>query len=412
MALVEASIEQLRVGHYVHLPVGWQQHPFLFNAFKIKDQQQLDIIRHLDLALLTVDTDKSDLPLAPLLHGEPAVVAAPDTPPPDPASLTTDTRFDEKRWRRSLRAAEKAYGQSMSDLREALGALNLKPDEGLANTAQLVRTLAARLAQHEGPLGLHLIRTPHSDILLQHSLNVAFIAMLMARELEMTPLAVEEVGLAGLIHDIGELRIPSQISQKRSDLTRAEQNYLNMHPQYGLEMLNQLQAFEPRIRQVAHLHHERLDGSGFPLGIKGGEIPPLARLIGLVDYFDELLHPRGASQPVTPNQAISLLYKLSQKKFEQSMVKLLIKLLGVYPPGTLVQLSDGALALVISTEPTRPLSPKILPFIKGQRAEGVSLIDLREDGRTITAAIKPEELDEAQRHFFNLGRRCCYYFAF
>ncbi|UBO72596.1 HD-GYP domain-containing protein [Aeromonas rivuli] len=412
MALMQASIEQLRIGHYVHLPVGWQQHPFLFNAFKIKDQQQLDIIRHLDLALLTVDTDKSDLPLAPLLQGDDPVELPPAGHSPAPSHATETALFDDKAWRRSLRSADKAFGQSMSDLREALGALNLKPDEGLANVAQLVRNVAARLREHQGPLGLHLIRSVHSDILLQHSLNIAFIAMLMARELEMDPLAIEEVGLAGLVHDIGELRVPSQISQKRGELTRSEQNYLNMHPQYGLEMLNQWQAFEPRIRQVAHLHHERLDGSGFPLGIKGGEIPPLARLIGLVDYFDELLHPRGTSQPVAPNQAISQLYKLSQKKFEQPLVKLLIKLLGVYPPGSLVQLSDGVLALVVSTEPTQPLKPKILPYAKGQRSEGVPLIDLREDERTIIASLKPEELDDAQRHFFNPGRRFCYYFAF
>ena len=284
--------------------------------------------------------------------------------------------------------------------------------KGLANTAQIVRNAAFTLSQHEGPLGLHLIRSPHTDILLQHSLNVAFIAMLMARELGMNPIEIEETGLAGLIHDIGELKIPSQITQKRGDLNKAEQNFLNMHPQYGLEMLTQLNAFEPKIRQVAHLHHERLDGSGYPLGIKGGEIPPLARLIGLVDFYDELLHPRNSGNPAAPSQAISQLYKLSQKKFDQNLVKLLVKVLGVYPPGSLVKLSDESIALVLSTEPTMPLKPKILPYIKAQRPEAVAMIDLREDERIITGVLKQEELDEGQRQFFNLTRRFCYYFAF
>ncbi|HDO1368203.1 TPA: DUF3391 domain-containing protein, partial [Aeromonas veronii] len=283
MALIQASIEQLRVGHYIHLPTGWTNHPFMFNTFKIKDQQQLDILRHLDLTLLMVDPDKSDLPIEPLLRGD-IPDAGPDLDELEELIASGPPPFDEKAFRRSMRAADKAFGQSMSELRDALGALNLKPDEGLANTAQIVRNAAFTLSQHEGPLGLHLIRSPHTDILLQHSLNVAFIAMLMARELGMNPIEIEETGLAGLIHDIGELKIPSQITQKRGDLSKAEQNFLNMHPQYGLEMLTQLNAFEPKIRQVAHLHHERLDGSGYPLGIKGGEIPPLARLIGLVDF--------------------------------------------------------------------------------------------------------------------------------
>lgn len=411
MALIEASIEQLRVGHYIHLPTGWTNHPFMFNAFKIKDQQQLDIIRHLDLTLMMVDPDKSDLPIAPLLRGD-----VPDAEPDlDELEALIDTGpppFDEKAFRRSMRAADKAFGQSMSELRDALGALNLKPDEGLANTAQIVRNAAARLSQHEGPLGLHLVRSPHTDILLQHSLNVAFIAMLVAREQGKNPIELEETGLAGLVHDIGELKVPSQITQKRGDLNKAEQNFLNMHPQYGFEILTQLNAFEPKIRQVAHLHHERLDGSGYPLGIKGGEIPPLARLIGLVDYYDELLHPRSSATPVAPSQAIGQLYKLSQKKFDQDLVKLLVKVLGVYPPGTLVKLSDESIALVLSTEPTMPLKPKILPYIKAQRPEGVAMIDLREDERTITAFIKQDELDDSQKQFFNLTRRFCYYFAF
>ncbi|HHQ4449543.1 TPA: HD-GYP domain-containing protein [Aeromonas veronii] len=411
MALIQASIEQLRVGHYIHLPTGWTNHPFMFNTFKIKDQQQLDILRHLDLTLLMVDPDKSDLPIEPLLRGD-IPDAGPDLDELEELIASGPPPFDEKAFRRSMRAADKAFGQSMSELRDALGALNLKPDEGLANTAQIVRNAAFTLSQHEGPLGLHLIRSPHTDILLQHSLNVAFIAMLMARELGMNPIELEETGLAGLIHDIGELKIPSQITQKRGDLSKAEQNFLNMHPQYGFDMLTQLNAFEPKIRQVAHLHHERLDGSGYPLGIKGGEIPPLARLIGLVDFYDELLHPRNSGNPAAPSQAISQLYKLSQKKFDQNLVKLLIKVLGVYPPGSLVKLSDESIALVLSTEPTMPLKPKILPYIKAQRPEAVAMIDLREDERIITGVLKQEELDEGQRQFFNLTRRFCYYFAF
>ncbi|MEW7864931.1 HD-GYP domain-containing protein [Aeromonas diversa] len=410
MPLIQASIEQLRVGHFVHLPGGWKNHPFMFNAFKIKDEDQLNIIRHLDSTMLVmVDTDKSDLPLEPLIRGE-VIKEAP--PIPVIAEPSGPLPFDEKAFRRSMRVAEKAFSQSVSELRDALGALNLKPDEGLANTAQIVRNAAAQIALHEGPLGLHLIRSTHTDVLLQHSLNVAYLAMLMARELGMTPIEIEEVGLAGLVHDIGELRVPTQITQKRGELNKAEINFLRMHPQYGFEMLTQLKAFEPKIRAVALQHHERLDGSGYPKGLKGEDISPLTRLISLVDYYDELLHPRMSGFPAPPNQVVSQLFKQAQGKFEPDQVKLLIKILGIYPPGTLVQLSDESIALVLSSEPSSALKPKILPYIKGQRQEGVAMVDLKEDERTIVRACLIEELDEAQRQFFNLSRRFSYYFAF
>jgi len=103
---------------------------------------------------------------------------------------------------------------------------------------------------------------------------------------------------------------------------------------------------------------------------------------------------------------------LSQKKFDQDLVRLLIKVLGVYPPGSLVRLEDDTVALVFSSEPTMPLKPKVQPYIKGQRPEAVAMIDLREDERSIIATLRQEELDEGQRLFFHLGRRVCYYFAF
>ena len=172
-----------------------------------------------------------------------------------------------------------------------------------------------------------------------------------------------------------------------------------MHPQYGLVMLTQLQAFEPRIREVAYLHHERLDGSGFPLGIKGDKIPPLARLIGLVDHYDELLHPRSGPQPAGAQPGDRPALQALPEEVRANPGQVADKGAGVYPPGSLVRLDDDALALVLSTEPSMPLRPKVLPYLKGQRPEGVAMIDLREDARSIVATLRQEELDDAQRAF-------------
>ena len=136
-------------------------------------------------------------------------------------------------------------------MRESLTRLNLKPDEGLATVAELVRNAAASLNAEENTIGFHLVRSVRNgDPLLLHSLNVAFMAMLIAKEAGWEPLAIQDAGLAGLVHDIGELRIPTQVSRKRSELTKAEANYLRMHVQYGYEQLTQLKAFTPEVRQA------------------------------------------------------------------------------------------------------------------------------------------------------------------
>ena len=407
MSDISVPIADLRVGHYVKLPLSWKQHPFLFSSFRIKDESQLQIIQNIGLREIVVDPDKStvEVIITPL-------VAETDAVAPDLEQKPDPQKVEQQQLRRSIRSAEKAFTNSVSPLRESLSKLNLKPDEGLGTVAELVRNAGLHLSLQEGPVGFHLVRIVNqADSLLLHSLNVAFIAMLIAKEAGWSPLEIEDAGLAGLVHDIGEIKIPSQITRKRTELSKAEINYLRMHVQYGYEQLTSLNAFSLKVRQAAYQHHERLDGSGYPQGLKGDQLDPLSRLIAVVDSFDEQLHPRNATRPGIPNQIISGLFKRASKQLDNGFMQLLIKVMGVYPPGSLVLLSDGTLALVMSSEPSSPLKPCVLPFTKGRVQEGVDLINLKNDDRTITKVVDFEELTPPQREFFSLGKHYCYYFS-
>ena len=401
------SIDQLKIGHYVVLPFGWKNHPFLFSSFRIKDEEQLQILRDLGVRAIPVDLTKS------VIVEEEPVPPEPEEPVVEPEITLPDPhKVQQQAARRSIRHAERSYTNALSPLRESLTRLNLKPDEGLATVAELVRNAAASLNAEESSIGFHLVRSVRNgDPLLLHSLNVAFISMLIAKEAGWEPLAIQDAGLAGLVHDIGELRIPTQVSRKRSELTKAEMNYLKMHVQYGHEQLTQLKAFTHEVRQATLQHHEYLDGSGYPSGLKDGEIAPLSRLIAVVDYYEEQLHPRSGLGTAHPNQVIASLYKKTNKQFDNHLTQLLIKVLGVYPPGSLVTLSDDTLALVMSSEPSSPLKPMVLPYEKGRVPEGVDLIALQQDARTITGIVSHDSLTAHQQEFFCLTKYACYYFS-
>lgn len=410
MADIAVPVSDLQVGHYVKLPLSWKDHPFLFSAFRIKDEEQLNIIRNIGLREITVDPERSTTAVVITPPPAPVVVAPP--PPSAEEIAYAQQREQQQQLRRSIRSAERAFGNSVTPLREALSQLNMKPDEGLGNVAELVRQAGIFLSQQEGPVGLHLIRLPApGDPLLLHSLNVAFISMLVAREAGWEPLDIEDAGLAGLVHDIGELKIPAAILRKRTELTQPEVNYLRMHVRYGFDQLTQLNAFSPRIRKVVLQHHERLDGSGYPDAIKGDVIEPLTKLVMVIDAYDTLLHPRESGKPVLPNQVITDLFKRAGKQLDSTFIKLLIKVIGIYPPGSLVELSDGNLALVMSSHPSTPLKPCVLPWVKGVVPEGVDLVNLNQDVRTISRVVDIEELNPLQREFFGLGNRYCYYFT-
>ena len=401
------SVDQLKVGHYVVLPFGWKNHPFLFSSFRIKDEEQLQILRDLGVRAIPVDLAKSVV-----IEEEPAP-PEPEEPLIEPEITIPDQhKAQQQAARRSIRQAERSYTNALSPLRESLTRLNLKPDEGLATVAELVRNAAVSLAEQEGSVGFHLVRSiRNGDPLLLHSLNVAFIAMLIAREAGWDPLAIKDAGLAGLVHDIGELRIPTQVTRKRTELTKAEINFLKLHVQYSFEQLTQLKAYTPEVRQATLQHHECLDGSGYPSGLKDGEIAPLSRLIAVVDYYEEQLHPRNGLGTAHPNQVIASLYKKANKQFDSQFTQLLIKVLGVYPPGSVVTLSDGTLALVMSSEPSAPLKPMVLPYEKGRVQEGVDLIALQNDERTISGIVAHEDLTPQQQEFFGITKHACYYFS-
>ncbi len=405
--LIKIPVEQLKIGHYIVLPFGWKNHPFLFSSFRIKDEAQLKTLRELGLKTIPVNLEKSTVIEEEIPEPQPQ----PEKPEPV-INVPDPHKAQQTAVRRSIRQAERSFSNAIAPLRESLAQLNLKPDEGLATVTGIVKTAAENLSGAEGSIGFHLVRSiRNGDPLLLHSLNVAFIAMLIAREAGWEPLAIQDAGLAGLIHDIGELRVPTQISRKRGDLTKAETNYLRMHVQYGYDQLAQIKAFSPEVRQVSIQHHECLDGSGYPDGLRGEQISQLSRLIAIVDYYEEQLHPRNGMGTNHPNQVIAGLYKKADKQFEGKFVQLLIKVLGIYPPGSLVKLSDGTLALVMSSEPSSPLKPTVLPYEKGRVSEGVDLISLEQDERTISGIVLPSELTSQQQEFFGITKYACYYFS-
>ncbi len=409
MADVTLPIAQLQIGHYIKLPLSWKSHPFLRSSFVIKNLEQIQTLRSIGFTEIVVDPDKSTTEVI-LLEPEPEVATEPTPELDDPAVVAN--KASQQQMRRAIRTAERAFTSSISPLRDSLTQLNLKPDEGLGAVADLIRHAATHLTSQDGPVGLQLVRAvQQGDPLLLHSLNVAFIAMLIAKEAGWSPLEIEDAGLAGLTHDIGELKIPIQISRKRTELTKPEINFLQMHVQYGFEQLTTLGAFSSKIRDVAYQHHECLDGSGYPKGVKGDQLSALTRLISVVDFYDENLHPRNALLTALPNQVMAKLYKRAGKQLDNTFIQLLIKVMGIYPPGCMVRLSDDNVALVMTSDPTAPLKPCVLPFIRGAVQEGVDLLNLRNATLSIVSAVDPTELTSQQRDFFNLGKRYCYYFS-
>jgi putative nucleotidyltransferase with HDIG domain len=217
--------------------------------------------------------------------------------------------------------------------------------------------------------------------IFSHVVNVSVLAMAIGIEQGVDGQTLEELALGALLHDVGEMRLPLNLFRKGDALSAPERSLLHQHSRLGLTMLSDSREITETIRRIIVEHHERYDGSGYPSQLRGEAIAPLSQLIGLVDVYDALVTSRYGRPAITPPQAIRQIYKLGLAgQFHKTQVEHMIQCLGVYPIGSLVELSTGERAVVVSTRPELSVKPslKIITDAKGRHYPDPLLIDLSE----------------------------------
>jgi HD-GYP domain-containing protein (c-di-GMP phosphodiesterase class II) len=213
-----------------------------------------------------------------------------------------------------------------------------------------------------------------------HSMRSALWAVQFARFVGMPKEEMSVLCLGTLLKDIGKIKLPNGLLRKRKR-TLEEVTEYQKFVDYGVEMLRSSNV-EPRVVSVVRFHCERHDGSGFPEGLQGGKIPLLARIAGIATTYDAISNPREAEEPVAPSRAVSLLYNQRDKKFQDDLVVQFIQSIGLYPTGTLVELTTGDVGIVVEQHAESRLTPKVAVLDpKNTQASGAYiLVDLKDEG--------------------------------
>jgi putative nucleotidyltransferase with HDIG domain len=392
--------EQLCIGLYVHLDLGWMDHPFTFSNFKIKDQKQVDKLRALQLGQIRYDPLRSDR--APLpLPAEPEIkVAAEEPPPPPPPPKAEPARLKMRaerlmQLRRMVDSCEKDFAKDAQSTRTILRQLAFKPEESRAAAETLVTKLV-NSAVTEQDVVLHAIGANPDNYI--HSLNVTVLSLMMAKTLDMSDADAHDLGLAALFHDVSK----GEGSH--------HQSYRNQHCEQGARMALDAGLSE-RVAKLILQHHENIDGSGYPQRLMRDQIDPLARVLSLVNTYDNLCNPLNPAHAMTPYETLAHLYTSEFNKFEPSYLKLLIKSLGVYPPGSVVQLSNGSYGLVMTVNPTKPLLPLVMLYLPKVASQTPVIFDLSEqEGISISKCLRPAQLPKEVYDYLRPSKRVCYYF--
>ena len=210
----------------------------------------------------------------------------------------------------------------------------------------------------------------------EHSLNVCILAIAFGRHLEMEPDDLFSLGMCGLLHDVGKMLVPNSVLDKKDKLTEKEWKQMKAHVNHGRKLLMSSTGLGFTV-DVAHSHHERMDGKGYPKQIKGDKLSIYTRIISIIDAFDAMTAERCYSKSMTPSAAVKEIYHHRGTQFDSEIALKFIKLIGLYPPGTVVELVNGYSGLVLERNQRYQQLPKVL-ILKNEKKETVrkKLIDL------------------------------------
>lgn len=416
------AVDQLQVGLYIHLDLGWMDHPFSFNSFKIRDAEQIRTIRALGLDSVRWDPERSDrrpLPVAgggeSAAAGIPASGAAAVPLARDEASNAAMAAKQARvrrlaEYRERIARVEREFSQASRVVRSLSRTIFSLPDQTLAEATALVDRMVAALLAAPDLAILVMSDLSGKEEVYSHSLNVSILAMMLARELRLPAELVHLAGLGGMFHDIGLSRVPAKILNNRGPLSKAERDLLEMHCEYGLEIGRQA-GLPPAVLQLIFQHHELYDGSGYPRRLKGEAIDPLARVISLVNAFDTLCNPPNAAQALTPHEALSQMFAQYRARFDPRLLQLFIRFMGVYPAGTVVGLSNEMVGMVIAVNADHPLKPMVIVHDPEVPKQEAIVLDLAEETDVnIARAIRPDQLLPAVYDYLSPRRRISYYF--
>jgi putative nucleotidyltransferase with HDIG domain len=411
-------MEQLRVGQYVHLDLKWFEHPFAFSHFKIRTDEQIATIRSLGLKTARINPQLSDAPSLPPARpiATPALPtsaapAAGSAPTAAPILLAKRIMMEQMQRRREDAARiENAFVSTIGVIRDIEKDLYSKPKETLAQATQLIKQIAdSILSAPELAIAVMGDKLGGEELYF-HSLNVSMLSIMMARDLKMPAEVVGMLGVGALLHDIGRKEVPAKILLKTEPLTQSERNLFEMHCQFGVEMGQRMQ-LAPAAIAVIREHHELFDGSGYPAKLKGEAIHPLARLVVIANYYDELCNPPALADALTPHEALSLMFAKLRGKFDPQMLQVLIRCLGVYPPGTIVQLSNGAIGIVATVNTAKPMKPVVMVYDAEVPKDEAILLDMAlETEFNIAKAIRPSQVAREVYNYLSPRKKVSYYF--
>ncbi|MBS0212088.1 MAG: DUF3391 domain-containing protein [Proteobacteria bacterium] len=389
---VKIAINGLQLRMYVtRLDRPWIETPFVFEGLFVENAEQLARLRAL-CRYVYVDINRGLTPDARYVQNEAAARAAERQ-----VFVSEFARLNTTSWQTTatveaeLPEAEQAHQhlehgieQMMSDLRDGRELDMSRLREGVGAMIDSVTRNPSAF------VWLKAIRKK-SGYAYQHALGSSIWAASFGRHLGMNREEIDDLTFAGLLFDVGKTTLPNELLEKTCAFDASDHDAMRGHVQAGVEILERTPGVSKRTVEAVATHHERHDGSGYPRGMRGANIPIFGRLIGLIDSYDAMTTNRPHAHGRSPHQVVMELYNARDTLFQADLVEQFIQTCGVYPTGSLVELSDGRVGVVTAVHDLKRLRPSVMLLLDADKkrlpdfvALDLSTVENDEHGRLLT----------------------------
>lgn len=355
------AIDGLGLKMYVsRLDRPWIESPFLLEGLLVETQEELEKLRKL-CRHVYVDVTRGEAPDRRFVEPE----EAPAARKADPFAIELDA-LNTTQWQTTTRvevelpAAEKAQHHLERGIERMMTDLHDGREIDLQNVREGVGVMIDSVTRNPSAFAWLKAIRQKSNYTYQHALGSSVWAASFGRHLGMNRQEIDDLAFAGLMFDVGKASLPVELLAKDGAYDEEDWRQMRGHVEASVEILERTPGVSQRTIQAVATHHERHDGSGYPRGLKGAQIPIFGRLIGLIDSYDAMTSARPYAMGRTAHQAVMELYNVRDILFQSDLVEQFIQTCGVYPTGSLVELSDGRVGVVTAVHDIKRLRPNVM----------------------------------------------------
>lgn len=421
------DIQDVCIGMYIQLDIGWLRHPFPVSSFRISTQEQLQVLQSLGIASVRCIPAKSDPGISSVLpsftnveeddfsaqqaasNQSGAAPVDPEMPTWLPAREDRETLVSTWSDAAALKNCNQQFSVAAHGYRQVVEELQGKPEQAMETSSNLVAGYIAEL-----------LDAPHTVIRLlservgeqqgAHPVNVTILSLLLGKAHGLNSGRLLDLGLAAFLHDVGKIDVDPRCVEASIHFTpeqlRQYQGHVGASVAYGQRM-----GLSPGALTAIAQHHEAADGSGFPLSLVDEDLTIEGQILALTNCYDKLCNPSSQTAAMTPHEALSALFAQRRGAFAREMVELFVRVMGVYPPGSIVQLSDERYGVVVAVHGARPLKPRVLLYsreVGRVQAHAVELSEMPEV--VIKRSLRPAQLPREVLDYLSPCKRVCYFF--